>query len=85
MKNLPWDRETVRRVVKPCDTRWNRENWEVCWVSMEIASNTTFRLHFQKELCSQTFKASLEDIIVVYSEKMKAKCMKDDVWKSFFC
>ena len=23
-------RETVRKAVKPCDTRWNREGWEVC-------------------------------------------------------
>ena len=27
MKKLP---KTVRKGVKPCDTRWNRESWEVC-------------------------------------------------------
>ena len=24
--------ETVRKTVKPCGTRWNRESWEVCFV-----------------------------------------------------
>ena len=37
-----------------------------------------------KKLRSHTFKASLEEVIVIYSEKMKAKCMKENVWKSFF-
>ena len=43
-----------------------------------------------KKLCSHTFKASLEEVIVTYSEKMmysaktKAKCMTEYVWKSFF-
>ena len=37
-----------------------------------------------KKLCLHTFKTSLEEVIVVYSEKMKAKYMKEDVWKSFF-
>ena len=38
----------------------------------------------RKKLCSQTFKASLEELIVMHSEKMKAKYMKEDVWKSLF-
>ena len=43
-----------------------------------------------KKLCSHTFKASLEEVIVtysekmMYSEKMKAKCMTEYVWNSFF-
>ena len=31
----------------------------------------------RKKLCSQTFKALLEEIIVKYSEKKKGKCMKE--------
>ena len=38
----------------------------------------------RNKLCSQTFKASSEETIVMGSEKMKAKCMKEDVLKSFF-
>ena len=34
----------------------------------------------RRKLYSQTFKASSEEVIVMYSEKMKAKCMKEDVW-----
>ena len=29
-------------------------------------------------------KKKTEQVIVMYSEKMKEKCMKEDVWKSFF-
>ena len=36
-----------------------------------------------KKLCSHTFEASSEEEIMMYSEKMKAECMKKDVWKSF--
>ena len=37
-----------------------------------------------KKLCSRTLKVSSEKVILMSSEKMKAKCMKEDVWKSFF-
>ena len=37
----------------------------------------------RKKLYSQTIKASSEEAIVMYSEKIKAKCTKKDVWKSF--
>ena len=37
-----------------------------------------------KKLYSHTFKASSEEVIVMHSEKMKVKYMKEDVWKSFF-
>ena len=33
---------------------------------------------------SHTFKPSWEEVIVMHSEKMKAKYMKEGVWKSFF-
>ena len=29
------------------------------------------------------FKASSEEVIVMYSEKLKAEYMKEDVWMSF--
>ena len=38
-----------------------------------------------KKLYSHTFKASSEELITMYSQKVKAKYMKEDVWKSFFC
>ena len=31
-----------------------------------------------------TFKATSEEVIVMYSEKLKVKYMKEDVWNSFF-
>ena len=37
-----------------------------------------------KKLCSHNFKAFSEDVIVMCSEEMKAKYMKEDVWMSFF-
>ena len=37
-----------------------------------------------KKLCSHIFKASSEEVIVMRSEKTKAKYMKENVWKSFF-
>ena len=37
-----------------------------------------------KKLCSHTFKISSEEVIVMRSEKMKVKYIKEDVWKSFF-
>ena len=37
-----------------------------------------------KKLCSHNFKISSEEVIVMRSEKMKVKYMKEDVWKSFF-
>ena len=35
-------------------------------------------------MCSHTLKVSLEEVIIMFSEKMKAKFVKEDVWKSFF-
>ena len=58
---------------------WMHRNWtgklQVTLLSAHIS---------RKKLCSQTFKASSEEVIVMYSEKMKAKYMKEDVWRSFF-
>ena len=47
-------------------------------------SNTIYAYISWKKLCSHTFKASLEEVFVMHSEKKKAKYMKEDVWKSFF-
>ena len=43
------------------------------WLNREISSDTTFR-----------WKRLLKEVIVMHSEKMKAKYMKKDAWKSFF-
>ena len=40
-----------------------------------------FTYIFRKKLCPHTFKASLEEVIVMRSEKMKAKYMKGNVQK----
>ena len=37
----------------------------------------------RKNLCSHTFKVSSKEVILIYSKKMKAKYMKEDLWKSF--
>ena len=37
-----------------------------------------------KKLWSHTFKVSSEEVILMHSEKMKAKYKKDDVWKKSF-
>ena len=37
-----------------------------------------------KKFCSHTLKASSEEVIVMASWKMKAKHMKEDMWKRFF-
>ena len=57
----------------------HEDNW-LRWIVIEqvIKSNTTFRW---KKLCSHTFKASSEEVIVMHSEKLKAKYTKEDVWK----
>ena len=33
---------------------------------------------------AHSLKASLEEVIVKHSEKIKVKYMKEDAWKSFF-
>ena len=38
----------------------------------------------RKKECSHNFKTSLEEVIVMRSEKMNAKYVKECVWKSFF-
>ena len=35
-------------------------------------------------MCSHTLKVSLEEVIIMLSEKMKAKFVKEDMRKSFF-
>ena len=36
-----------------------------------------------KKFCSHIFKVSSEEVILLYTEKMKTKYMEDDVWKFF--
>ena len=61
----------------------------------EISKNTFFTEHLwttaskystfrQKKLYSHTFKPSLEEVIVMHSEKMQAKYIIEDVLKSLF-
>ena len=58
---------------------WMNRNWTG---KLQVTLLSTYIS--RKKLCSQTFKASSEEVILMYSEKMKAKCMKKDVRKSFF-
>ena len=59
---------------------WVNRNWTG---KLQVTVLSTYIS--RKKFCSQTFKASSEEGILMYSEKMKAKYMKKDVWKSFFC
>ena len=70
-------------------TLFHNSTWrKLTWMNR----NWTGKLHVtllstyisRKKLCSQTFKASSEEVILIYSEKMKAKFMKKNVWKSYF-
>ena len=45
---------------------------------------TTFRLHFHKQIVLSQFQSLFGRSIYMHSEKMKAKYMTEDVWKSFF-
>ena len=58
---------------------WLNRNWTS---KLQVTLLSTYIS--RKKLCSQTFKASSEKVILMYSQKMKSKCMKKDVWKSFF-
>ena len=49
-----------------------------------VIEQVNYKYIYWKKLCSDTFKASSEEVIVMYSAKMKADYMKEDVWKSFF-
>ena len=54
----------------------HEENW-LRWIVIEQV-NYYFPLVFPERCCNR------EKVIVMYSKKMKAKYMKEDVWKSFF-
>ena len=57
-----------------------KDNLDESQLNRYIVSNTTFRLCFHKEkMLAHTFKGSLEEVIVMLSEKMKAKYMKKDL------
>ena len=66
------------------NSTWRKLTWmNLNWTGkLQVTLFSTYI--FGKKLCSQTFKASSEEVILMYSEKMKVKCMKKDVWKSFF-
>ena len=48
-------------------------------VNYNLTSNATFRFNFLKKMCSHTCKASLEEVTVMHSEKIKAKHIMKDV------
>ena len=58
---------------------WMNRNWTG---KLQVTIFSTYI--FRKKLCSQTLKASSEEVILMYCEKIKAKCVKKDVWKNFF-
>ena len=53
------------------------------WIVIEQVNYKEYYFRWKK-LYSHTFKTSLDEVIVMYSEKMNAKYMKEDVWKCFF-
>ena len=54
-------------------------------LNREITSNTTFRLYFLKKIVLAHFQNLFGKSSCECSEKMKAKCMNEDVRKSCFC
>ena len=54
-------------------------------ISLLNRQTTTFRLYFLREIVLAHFQGIFVKGNRVYSEKMKAKCMKEDLRKSFFC
>ena len=66
------------------NSTWRKFTWMICNWTGKLQATLLFTYISRKKLCSQTFKASWEEVILMYCEKMKAKCIKKDVWKSFF-
>ena len=58
---------------------WMNRNW-----TGKLQVTLLSALTFPEKLYSQTFKARSQKVIVMYSEKMKAKFMKEDMWKKYF-
>ena len=58
----------------------HEEKW-LGWIVIEQV-NYYFRLMFLEKNSARTLSKPLQKSNRVYSEKMKAKCVKEDVWKS---
>ena len=50
----------------------------------KIQATLLFIYIFWKKECLHNFKVSLENVILMRSEDMKVKCIKEYVWKSSF-
>ena len=62
----------------------HEERW-LRWIVIELVNYKWHYFSFIFPERKYTLKISSEKVIVMPSEKMKAKYTKEDVWKSFFC
>ena len=72
------------RLYKQSHSRWRKLTQRNSHWTGKLQLTLLFSYTFWEKLCSHTFKASLKEVMVIPSDKMKAKYMKEDVWKSFF-
>ena len=71
-----FDKNCIQENVK-CHIQ-HEESWRR-WIVIEQVQVTLISAYISwKKLCPHTFKASLEEVIVMYSEKVKTKYMKED-------
>ena len=85
------EKETLARVLFCEFCKISKNTFSIEHLRATASEVTLFSVHISwKKLCSHTFKASSEEVIVMYSEKMiysekiRAKCMTEYEWKSFF-
>ena len=74
--------EKPQENVKCHNSTWRKLTWMNRHWTGKLQVTRLSAYISRKKLCSQTFKASLEEVIVMHSEKMKEKCLKD-VWNFF--
>ena len=79
-----FDKNCIQENVKCHNSGWRKLIWMNHNRTGKLQVTLLSTCIFRKKLCSHTFKAASEELIVMYSENMKEKYMKEDVWKSFF-
>ena len=72
------------RLYKQSYSRWRKLTQMNRHWTGKLQVTLLFSYIFWEKLCSHTFKASSKEVMVMTSEKMKAKYIKEDVWKRFF-
>ena len=86
MKNSKFffDKNCTQENIKCHNWTWRKLTWMNCNWTGKLQVTLLSAYISRKKLCSLTLKAPSEEVILTYSAKMKAKYIKEDVWKSFF-